>query len=84
MTAQEQASINQVKIVQATMKEHQRAMQSDIDELKQLVKETNEQVNVLNQKFDTLAGGKQALMWITGIAITISGLIISYFNFKKR
>lgn len=84
MTATEQATINQVKLVQATMKEHQRNMQGDIDELKQLVKETNEQVQELNKKFDTLAGGKQALMWITGISITIAGLIISYFNFKKR
>lgn len=59
-------------------------MQSDIDELKALVKETNEQVQTINQKLDTLSGGKQALMWITGVALAISGLIISYFNFKKR
>lgn len=84
MTAQEQASINQVKIVQATMKEHQRAMQSDIDELKTLVKETNEQVQLLNQKLDTLSGGKQALMWMTGVFIAVSGVVIAYFNFIKR
>lgn len=84
MTASEQASINQVKVVQAGMKEHQRSMQNDIDELKHLVRETNAQVTDLNKKFDTLTGGKQALMWITGVAIAVAGLIITYFNFKKR
>lgn len=84
MTAAETKTVQQISTIQAVMKEHQRNMQNDIDELKQLVKETNEQVQNLNQKFDTLAGGKQALIWITGVAITISGLIISYFNFKKR
>ena len=84
MTAQEQKTINQVSTLQAVMKEKQHNMQSDIDELKKLVRDTNEQIQELNKKFDTLSGGKQALMWITGVSMTIAALIISYFNLKKR
>lgn len=58
-------------------------MQNDIDELKQLVKETNEQVQTLNSKFDSLAGGKQALIWITGVSLTIAGLVIAWLNAHK-
>lgn len=83
MTASEQSTINEVKVVQATMKEHQRNMQNDIDELKQLVKQTNDQIATLNQKFDELNGAKRFLIWFTTLALTVSGLIIAWLNSHK-
>lgn len=84
MTAQEQKTLNQVQIVQATMKEHQRNMQNDIDELKRNSKEINEKLDILTAKLDNISGGKQALMWITGVALTITGLVLAFLNVNKH
>lgn len=84
MTASEQASLNQMKITQAVMKEHQRNMQEDIDELKKSAREINDKLDRLTSTLDSLSGGKQALMWITGIFIALSGLLISYLNIKGK
>lgn len=43
-----------------------------------------DKLDVLIAKFDQLSGGKQALMWITGIALTIAGLVVAVLNFQRR
>lgn len=65
------------------MKEHQKNMQDDIDELKLITKEVNKKLDSVTSTLDNLSGGKQALMWVTGITLTISGLVIAFLNFKK-
>lgn len=84
MTQAEQKTINQVQVVQATMKEHQRNMQNDIDELKRNSKEINDKLDILTAKLDNISGGKQALMWITGVSLTIAGLVIAFLNANKH
>lgn len=84
MTTQEQKTLNQVQIVQATMKEHQRNMQQDIDELKRNSKEINEKLDILTAKLDNISGGKQALIWVTGVALSITGLVLAFLNVNKH
>lgn len=84
MTAKETKTVQQISTIQAVMKEHQRNMQNDIDELKQLVKQTNNQVSVLNQKFDELNGAKRFLIWFTGVVLAVTGLIIAFINSHKN
>lgn len=84
MTAAEATQIQQVSTTQAVMKEHQRNMQNDIDELKSNTKEINEKLDILTAKLDNISGGKQALMWITGVSLTIAGLVIAFLNANKH
>jgi len=84
MNINEQKTIQQVSTLQAVMKEKQHNMQEDINELKKLVRETNEQIVVLNQKFDELSGAKRTLIWLTGVALTLAGLIIAWINSHKN
>lgn len=83
MTSNEANTINQVQTTQAVMKEHQRTMQDDIDELKKIARDTNAQISELNKKFDELSGAKRAMMWLTGVVLTISGLVIAWLNSHK-
>lgn len=80
MNINEQKTINNVQTVQAVMKEHQKSMQSDIDELKRLSRDTNIQINLLNQKFDELSGARRTLIWLTGIAISIAAVVTAWVN----
>lgn len=83
MTAAEATQIQQVSTTQAVMKEHQKNMQNDIDELKRNSKEINDKLDILTAKLDNISGGKQALMWITGVSLTIAGLVIAFLNVNK-
>ncbi len=83
MTIQETRTVQQISNTQAMMKEHQKNMQDDIDELKLITKEVNKKLDSVTSTLDNLSGGKQALMWVTGITLTISGLVIAFLNFKK-
>lgn len=84
MTAAEATQIQQVSTTQAVMKEHQKNMQNDIDELKRNSKEINDKLDILTAKLDNISGGKQALMWITGVSLTIAGLVIAFLNANKH
>lgn len=66
------------------MREKQHNMQEDIDELKRIARDTNAQLTLLNQKFDELSGAKRAMMWLTGVTLTIAGLIIAFLNSHKH
>ena len=83
MNTNEKDTIKGVQILQATMREKQHNMQEDINELKALVKATNQQLFILNQKFDELSGAKRTLIWLTGVALTVTGLIIAWINSHK-
>jgi len=83
MNTREQKTINDVQTVQAVMKEHQKAMQSDIDELKRLSRDTNNQIIILDQKFDELSGAKKTLMWLTGVAIGVTAIVTAWINGHK-
>ena len=80
MNINEKQSVQQLSQTQAVMREKQHNMQNDIDELKKLAKETNEQISLLNQKFDELSGAKRTIIWLTGVALTVTGLIIAWVN----
>ena len=80
MTAQETKTVQEVSKTQAVMKEHQKNMQGDIDELKLITKEVNKKLDGLTSTLDNLTGGKQALMWFTGTVLVICGLVISFLH----
>lgn len=42
-----------------------------------------DKLDALITRFDELSGGKQALMWVTGIALTVAGLVIGFLNATK-
>lgn len=84
MTAQEQKTVQAISTTQAVMKEHQKNMQNDIDELKRNSKEINDKLDILTAKLDNISGGKQALMWVTGVSLTIAGLVIAFLNANKH
>lgn len=66
------------------MREKQHNMQHDIDELKRNAKEINEKLDILTAKLDNISGGKQALIWVTGLVLSISGLVIAFLNVNKH
>jgi len=79
MNINEKNTVGEIQ-TQATMKEHQRSMQDDIDELKRLSRDTNIQINLLHQKFDELSGARRTLIWLTGIAISIAAVVTAWVN----
>ena len=83
MNIKETKSVQQLSETQAVMREKQHNMQEDINELKALVKATNQQLHILNQKFDELSGAKRTIIWLTGVALTVTGLIIAWINSHK-
>jgi chaperonin cofactor prefoldin len=66
------------------VEQKQEDMASDITELKVSAKEINTKLDALTSTLDNLSGGKQALIWITGIILTVTGLIIGFFNVKRK
>lgn len=80
MNINEKNTVGEIQVTQATMKEHQRTMQNDIDELKRLSRDTNIQINLLHQKFDELSGARRTLIWLTGIAISIAAVVTAWVN----
>jgi len=96
MTATEQQSVQKLSENQAVMRERQHTMQGDIDELKKIAKEVNNKLDnvtkevnnkldVVTKVLDELTGGKKMLWRITGVILTITGLIAAYINvFKEK
>lgn len=73
------------------VEEKQTAMQEDIESLKAQVgkiddklehqsTKINDKLDAINSTLDNLMGGKKALIWITGVALTIAGLAIALVN----
>jgi hypothetical protein len=42
--------------------------------------EISKDVKDIKQTLDNLSGGKQALIWITGIALSIAGIAVAVFH----
>lgn len=53
------------------------------DDQAERLRSVEDKLDILISKFDSLTGGKQALMWITGISLTIAGLVIAFIH-KQR
>jgi peptidoglycan hydrolase CwlO-like protein len=77
MTAQETERLVRVE-------EKQTAMQEDIEELKAQAEKINKKLDNINSTLDNLMGGKKALIWITGIFLTITSLAIAIINSFKH
>lgn len=52
------------------------------DMRKQLDKNTQD-TQAIRSTLDNLTGGKQALMWVTGLSIAIAGTIIGWLHTRK-
>ena len=65
------------------MEDNQEAFTKSIEKFDKRLEALEEKLDSLNSKFDNLTGGKQALMWVTGIALSIFGLIAAYLNILK-
>ena len=77
MTAKETERLTRVEQKQEDMVE-------SIRQLSKTLEEQSRKLDELNSKFDNLTGGKQALMWVTGISLTIFGLVIGFLNLNKH
>lgn len=66
------------------MEDNQDSFAKAIEKINQKLDSQTDQLNELNSKFDQLSGGKQALMWITGVSLTIAGLVIAFLNLHKH
>jgi uncharacterized coiled-coil DUF342 family protein len=91
MTQKEQIKIQEISTTQAVMKEHQKNMQNDINELKQKAKDINTKLDNQDAKIDELiatmnqiTGGRKLLIWLAATATTIAGLLIAYLNGHQK
>lgn len=84
MTAQEQKTVQAISTTQAVMKEHQRNMQNDIDELKKTTKEINEKLDSITSSIDSITAGRKVLIWLASFATAVSALIIGFLNANKQ
>jgi cystathionine beta-lyase/cystathionine gamma-synthase len=48
------------------------------------VRQGRKDIETLQKTIDQLTGGKQALIYITGVALTVAGLILAFLNFNKH
>ena len=58
------------------------ALQQEVKDLKTIVENTQETVAGMKTTLDGLSGGKQALIFMAGFAVTIAGLIIAAIKVK--
>lgn len=77
MTSRESERLIRVEERQAEMTEAIKLLTTNLEN-------GNKKLDELNSKFDSMTGGKQALMWVTGIVLTIAGLIAAYINVLKN
>jgi limonene-1,2-epoxide hydrolase len=62
------------------METNQKNMKETVDEMKAIQKEQSEDIKAILERLDSLTGGKTALMWVTGIFLTVCGLALAFFN----
>mgnify|MGYP000944237751 FL=1 len=66
------------------MEDNQTNFAQAIERINAKLDAQDEKLDLLNSKFDQLSGGKQALMWVTGVSLTVAGLIIAFINVNKN
>lgn len=59
------------------------ALRVQVNQLIDSNKRQTEAIETIQKTLDELTGGKQALMWITGISISIAALVIGFINVSK-
>jgi len=79
MNTREQKTINDVQTVQAVMKEHQKTMQKDIDELKES-KEINEKLDKVTSTLEAITAGRKVLIWLATFTTAIAAIIVAWVN----
>lgn len=62
------------------MEDHQKEFAKAIDKINAKLDKQDEKLDALSAKFDELSGAKKAIIWLTGVALTITGLIIAWLN----
>jgi esterase/lipase len=80
MNINEQKTINDVQTIQAVMKEHQRTMQNDIDELKKTSKEINEKLDTVTSTLEAITAGRKVLIWMATFTTAIAAIIVAWVN----
>lgn len=58
-------------------------MKQDIEEIKQTQQTQSEDIKAILERLDSLSGGKQALMYITGIFLTVAGLVLAALHYIR-
>lgn len=66
------------------MEDNQIEFAKAIDKINAKLDKQDEKLDVLTAKFDELSGAKKAIIWLTGVALTVTGLIIAYLNSHKN
>jgi len=84
MNTREQKTINDVQTIQAVMKEHQKTMQKDIDELKTAfnssTKEINTKLDTITSTLDAITAGRKVLIFLATLATAIGGIVVAWVN----
>jgi phosphopantothenate synthetase len=68
----------------AIIKNNQNNMKETVAEMKEIQKEQSEDIKAILERLDNLTGGKTALMWITGLFVSLVALGIAYLNSIKH
>lgn len=55
----------------------------EIRDMSKRLEKMEGKVDELQTSFDTLSGGKKALMWVTGTFIAVCGLVLAFLNLRK-
>lgn len=66
------------------MEDNQEAFAQALEKVLERLDKQDDKLDLLNQKFDELSGAKKTLIWLTGVALTIAGLIIAWVNSHKH
>lgn len=66
------------------MEDNQEAFAQALEKVLERLDKQDDKLDLLNQKFDELSGAKKTLIWLTGVALTIAGLIIAWVNTHKH
>ena len=53
-------------------------------EMARLITKMDKKLDALQSSFDSLSGGKRALIWACATAIAVAGLVIGALNLMKR
>lgn len=67
----------------SSMESNQHNFAEAIKEIKEQLEKQNQKLDELNKKFDELSGAKRTLIYLTGVALTVAGLIIAFLNSYK-
>ena len=82
MTAKQQNDKLAVEV--AIIKNNQDNMKQTVAEMREIQKEQSDDIKAILERLDNLTGGKTALMWITGVFLSVVALGIAFINAQKH